>query len=50
MPQAFHADGVAAIIRALEQIIEWRGKPAALRFDNGPEYIIQVLVAWVNDQ
>ena len=29
----------ARIIRALEQVIEWRGKPAALRCDHGPEYI-----------
>ena len=27
------------VTRALDQIIEWRGKPAALRCDNGPEYI-----------
>ena len=27
------------IIRALEQIIEWRGRPAAIRCDNGPENI-----------
>ena len=27
------------VIRSLEQIIEWRGKPAAIRCDNGPEYI-----------
>ena len=25
----------ARVIRALEQVIEWRGKPAALRCDNG---------------
>lgn len=36
------------VIRALEQIIEWRGKPAALRCDNGPEYISQHLVYWAN--
>lgn len=36
------------VIRALEQIIEWRGKPSALRCDNGPEYISQVLVDWAN--
>jgi putative transposase len=23
------------VIRALEQVIEWRGKPAAIRLDNG---------------
>ena len=27
------------VIRALDQIIEWRGKPGAIRSDNGPEYI-----------
>ena len=24
--------------RALDQVIEWRGKPKAIRCDNGPEY------------
>ncbi|MEZ5482723.1 MAG: IS3 family transposase [Porticoccaceae bacterium] len=38
----------ARVIRALEQIIEWRGKPAALRCDNGPEYLSQTLVDWAN--
>ena len=38
----------ARVTRALDQIIEWRGKPAALRCDNGPEYISQVLVDWAN--
>lgn len=36
------------VIRSLEQIIEWRGKPAAIRCDNGPEYISAELVAWAN--
>lgn len=36
------------VIRSLEQIIEWRGKPSAIRADNGPEYIAQVLVDWAN--
>jgi putative transposase len=36
------------VIRSLERIIEWRGKPAALRMDNGPENIAQVLVDWAN--
>ena len=36
------------VIRSLEQVIEWRGKPAALRCDNGPEYISQVLIDWAN--
>ncbi len=40
----------ARVVRALEQIIEWRGKPAAIRCDNGPEYIAQTLVEWANRQ
>ena len=27
------------VIRSLDQIIEWRGVPTAIRCDNGPEYI-----------
>lgn len=38
------------VIRSLEQIIEWRGKPAAIRCDNGPEYIAQALVDWANKE
>lgn len=34
------------VIRALEQIIEWRGQPSALRCDNGPEYISAALRTW----
>lgn len=40
----------ARVIRSLEQIIEWRGRPAAIRMDNGPEYIAQSLVEWANDR
>jgi len=31
------------VIRSLEQIIRWKGKPKAIRCDNGPEYISQKL-------
>ena len=34
------------IIRELDKLIEWRGKPKWLRCDNGPEYISQVLHDW----
>lgn len=36
------------VIRSLEQVIEWRGKPLAIRCDNGSEYISQTLVDWAN--
>ena len=31
------------VIRSLNQIIEWRGKPFAIRVDNDPEYISKKL-------
>ncbi len=34
------------VIRSLEQICEWRGKPKVLRCDNGPEYISAELSVW----
>jgi putative transposase len=38
------------VIRSLEQIIEWRGKPAMLRCDNGPEYVSGALLTWAREQ
>ncbi len=34
------------VIRVLDQIIEWRGRPNAIRCDNGPEYISSALQEW----
>lgn len=34
------------VIRTLDRIIEWRGKPFVIRCDNGPEYVSHVLGAW----
>lgn len=31
------------VVRVLDQIIEWRGKPEQIRCDNGPEYISEIL-------
>ncbi len=36
--------------RALDQIIEWRGKPRRIRCDNGPEYISDTLNKWAKEQ
>ena len=33
------------VIPSLNQIIEWRGKPLAIRVDNGPEYVSGKLMA-----
>ena len=40
----------ARVIRSLEQIIEWRGKPAAIRCDNGPEFVSETLVNWTKER
>ena len=37
------------VVRALDQIIEWRGKPKAIRCDNGPEYISSKLNTWAKN-
>lgn len=34
------------VIRELERLIEWRGKPEYLRVDNGPEFIAQAMENW----
>ena len=34
------------VIRSLNQVIEWRGKPQTIRCDNGPEYISEKLKNW----
>lgn len=34
------------VVRALQQVIEWRGKPVAIRCDNGPENISGALQRW----
>jgi len=34
------------VIRTLNHIIEWRGKPKQIRCDNGPEYISNILADW----
>jgi putative transposase len=36
------------VIRELNTLIEWRGKPVKLRCDNGPEYVSQALEDWAS--
>jgi len=36
----------ARMVRSLDQVIEWRGKPLKIRCDNGPELVGSVLMEW----
>ena len=38
------------VVRTLNQIIEWRGAPKAIRVDNGPEYISGRLMERAEDK
>ena len=38
------------VIRVLEQVTEWRGKPNRIRVDNGPEFISTALGLWCEDK
>lgn len=38
------------VIRALQQVIEWRGKPQTIRCDNGPEYISDAFLSWAKSE
>ncbi len=37
------------VIRSLNRIIEWRGKPKFIRVDNGPEYVSSMLKDWAKN-
>jgi putative transposase len=37
------------VVRALKQIIAWRGKPKVIRCDNGPENISAMIQRWANE-
>jgi putative transposase len=36
------------VVRSLDQIIAWRGKPTMIRVDNGPEYVSGKLIEWAS--
>ncbi len=38
------------VVRALDQLIEWRGTPIRIRCDNGPEYVSHTLQQWAKGQ
>lgn len=37
------------VIRELERLIEWRGKPERIRVDNGPEFIAHAMEEWAKN-
>lgn len=37
------------VVRTLDQLVEWRGRPNAIRVDNGPEYLSQIFADWCRD-
>jgi len=39
----------ARVVRALDELIEVRGKPKRLRLDNGPELVSQALADWAKE-
>jgi putative transposase len=38
------------VVRVLEQLLDWRGKPTCIRMDNGPELISQRLENWAQEK
>lgn len=40
----------ARVIRSLEQVFEWRGRPKAIRCDNGTEYVSAELEKWAENE
>jgi putative transposase len=38
------------VIRSLDRIIAWRGKPGTIRVDNNPEHISEELMKWAEKQ
>ena len=40
----------ARVIRVLDQLLEWRSKPIAIRCDNGPEFISHEFTDWAKNR
>ena len=37
------------VVRALDRLVAWRGRPEAIRVDNGPGYLSRVFRDWCRD-
>ena len=40
----------ARVVRTLDRLVEWRGQPAAIRVDNGPEYLSAIFADWCRER
>ena len=49
MVQPEYSHSGHTVVRAIEQITNWRGKPFEIRCDNGPEFLSHTLVDYCND-
>lgn len=38
------------VVRTLDRLIDWRGKPIAIRVDNGPEYLSTIFANWCRER
>ena len=38
------------VVRTLDRLVEWRGKPTAIRVDNGPEYLSVIFADWCRER
>jgi putative transposase len=41
---------MVCVVQALDQLIEWRGKPQAIRCDNGKEFTGRTMLTWAHRQ
>lgn len=39
----------ARVVRVLERLVVWRGYPAKIRMDNGPEFVSATLAQWADE-
>ena len=38
------------VIRVLDQLVAWRGRPHAIRLDNGPEFLAERFATWCQER
>jgi putative transposase len=48
--EAYFSITAKTLTKVLDQVIAWRGKPAYIRCDNGPEFIAEHLLNWAKNK